>query len=117
MRRIFLTTEIDRYIGWPGQALSSKVGEIKIKSLRKKSEEALGKNFDIGAFHQAILQNGLYHSPNLKRKLMPILRRHWLRNRFSVKLNRNSIEHALCFLKRAIFISCSLLNREILLDW
>ena len=53
-----VTTEIDRYIGWPGQALSYKVGEIKIKSLRKKSEEALGKNFDIGAFHQAILQNG-----------------------------------------------------------
>jgi len=53
-----VTTEIDRYIGWPGQALSYKIGELKIKSLRKKSEEALGKKFDIGAFHQAILQNG-----------------------------------------------------------
>jgi uncharacterized protein (DUF885 family) len=53
-----VTTEIDRYIGWPGQALSYKVGEIKIKSLRRKSEEVLGKNFSIGAFHNAVLRNG-----------------------------------------------------------
>ncbi len=53
-----VTTEIDRYIGWPGQALSYKIGEIKIKALRKKAEEALGDKFKIGAFHQAILQNG-----------------------------------------------------------
>lgn len=53
-----VTTEIDRYIGWPGQALSYKIGEIKIKALRKKAEEALGDKFSIGAFHTAILQNG-----------------------------------------------------------
>lgn len=53
-----VTTEIDRYIGWPGQAVSYKIGEIKIKQLRKKSEEALGKKFNIGEFHNAILQNG-----------------------------------------------------------
>lgn len=53
-----ITTETDRYIGWPGQALSYKVGEIKIKQLRKKSEAALGNKFSIGEFHQAILQNG-----------------------------------------------------------
>jgi uncharacterized protein (DUF885 family) len=53
-----VTTEIDRYIGWPGQALSYKIGEIKIKALRKKAEDALGDQFKIGAFHQAILQNG-----------------------------------------------------------
>ena len=53
-----VTTEIDRYIGWPGQALSYKIGEIKIKQLRKKTEEALGKQFNIGEFHNAILQNG-----------------------------------------------------------
>jgi uncharacterized protein (DUF885 family) len=53
-----VTTEIDRYIGWPGQALSYKIGEIKIKSLRGKSEEALGDAFNIGEFHKAVLQNG-----------------------------------------------------------
>jgi uncharacterized protein (DUF885 family) len=53
-----VTTEIDRYIGWPGQALSYKIGEIKIKQLRKKSEDALGQKFNIGDFHNAILQNG-----------------------------------------------------------
>ncbi len=53
-----VTTEIDRYIGWPGQALSYKIGEIKIKSLRKKAEEVLGDDFNIGEFHKAVLQNG-----------------------------------------------------------
>lgn len=53
-----VTTEIDRYIGWPGQALSYKIGEIKIKSLRKMAEEELGDKFNIGEFHQAILENG-----------------------------------------------------------
>lgn len=61
-----VTTEIDRYIGWPGQALSYKIGEIKIKDLRKKSEEALGKKFDIGEFHSAILQNGSVPLPLLE---------------------------------------------------
>ncbi|MEQ8475860.1 DUF885 domain-containing protein [Fulvivirga sp.] len=53
-----VTTEIDRYIGWPGQALSYKIGEIKIKSLRKMAESELGDKFNIGEFHQAILENG-----------------------------------------------------------
>lgn len=53
-----VTTEIDRYIGWPGQAISYKVGEIKIRQLRKKAEEALGKKFNIGEFHASILENG-----------------------------------------------------------
>jgi len=53
-----VNTEIDRYIGWPGQAVSYKIGELKIRALRKKAEEQLGDNFNIQSFHNKILENG-----------------------------------------------------------
>lgn len=53
-----VTTEIDRYISWPGQALSYKLGEIKIKALRTKAEATLGAEFDLREFHAAILAHG-----------------------------------------------------------
>ncbi|MCW8878949.1 MAG: DUF885 domain-containing protein [Kangiellaceae bacterium] len=53
-----IRTEVDRYISWPGQALSYKLGEIKIRELRSKAEESLGDKFDVRKFHDAILKNG-----------------------------------------------------------
>ena len=53
-----INTETDRYISWPGQALSYKIGEIKIRELRKKAETQLQTKFDIRAFHEIVLEQG-----------------------------------------------------------
>lgn len=61
-----VTTEVDRYISWPGQALSYKIGELTIKKLRKLAEEELGTAFDLREFHDQLLKNGSMPLPMLE---------------------------------------------------
>lgn len=53
-----INTEVDRYIAWPAQALSYKMGQMKILELRARTQQELGPKFDIRAFHDAILDQG-----------------------------------------------------------
>ena len=64
-----IETEVDRYISWPGQALSYYLGEMAIIESRKKAEAALGEKFDIRAFHDTVLQLGSVPLPVLRARI------------------------------------------------
>ena len=64
-----IETETDRYISWPGQALSYKLGELKIRELRASAEKQLGAKFDIRAFHDAVLSLGSVPLPLLEERI------------------------------------------------
>ena len=64
-----VTTEVDRYISWPAQALSYKLGELKIWELRHEAEAALGADFDLPAFHHAVLSLGSVPLPVLEQQI------------------------------------------------
>jgi uncharacterized protein (DUF885 family) len=66
-------SEVQRYLVWPGQATAYKVGMLKILSLRREAEEALGDRFDIRAFHDVVLGGGALPLTLLERRV-----RHWI---------------------------------------
>jgi uncharacterized protein (DUF885 family) len=64
-----VATETDRYISWPGEALSYRIGYLKIRELRTRAEKELGERFDVRRFHDALLENGAVPLPVLERQI------------------------------------------------
>ena len=64
-----ITTEVDRYIAWPGQATAYKLGELQLRRHRQEAEQALGPKFDQRKFHDAFLALGAVPLPVLEQRM------------------------------------------------
>lgn len=64
-----ITTEIERYMAIPGQALSYKIGQLKIMELRKRAQDKMGDKFDIKKFHEKVLESGVMPLALLEKKI------------------------------------------------
>ena len=69
MNEAGIISEIERYMARPGQALSYKIGQLKILELRKKAETKMGANFDIKKFHEKVLESGVMPLALLEKKI------------------------------------------------
>jgi uncharacterized protein (DUF885 family) len=71
-----ISNEVDRYIGWPGQALAYMAGRMRIVELRQRAERALGPRFDLTAFHDALLEHAAVPLWTLERLVDDWIARH-----------------------------------------
>ncbi|HEY8586789.1 MAG TPA: DUF885 family protein [Rhodanobacter sp.] len=64
-----IANEVDRYISWPGQALSYELGYLRIRAMRARAEKALGTKFDLRHFHDTVLSTGSVPLPVLEKRI------------------------------------------------
>ncbi len=80
-----IQAEIDRYIAWPAQSLSYKIGQLKIRELRERAKQRLGQRFDLRTFHDEILSGG-----NLPLDMLETRINRWISAQLSVPRNDHS---------------------------
>ncbi|KAK3776308.1 hypothetical protein RRG08_039894 [Elysia crispata] len=82
-----IVVEVDRYITWPGQATTYKIGELWIRALRERAEKELGELFDVREFHMAVLENGAIPLPILEDQVLK-----WIKDYRKRKLEEEEMD-------------------------